>query len=64
MPEFSTVRFRGIGDDAEIAGQQHLHRHDMLPIGVFERDLCGVVLGLDVFGCLCQPLIEVIEDFR
>ena len=41
-----------------------MHRHDTLPIGVFERDLCAVVLGLDVFGRLCQPLMEVIEDFR
>src|SRR5262249_22959735 len=51
-----------LGDRAKVTCQQHLYRHDLLPVGVAQRDLGAVVLGLDVVGGEGEAAVEEVED--
>src|SRR5262245_28592914 len=59
-----TVQRVRLGDRAEVAGQEHLYRQELLPVGKVEHDLRPLVVGPDVIGGRGQAAVEEVEDLR
>src|SRR5579884_1198069 len=51
-----------LGDGADVAGQEHLHGDDALPVGVVEGDLGALVVGPDVLGGGGEVAVQEVEQ--